>query len=231
MNGLISDVKITDSKLAREAAELVRQHETEMFANDPTRLAYPRRICDRHRGLHDRRAASCHCARFERRAGRCYTYIGVFLASVAGFDPRGLALALLGFGIASALGSRLGGTAFDRVGARITVAVCGDRAFIAYIILWIGAAIEQRQAIVVVRPALLLWGLAMGFDDNATGSARRGVSGTSTGQPLTELVGHIPRQRNWRVQGGNHRCRWRNRAVGISRGGVQLGCATAGLGR
>jgi hypothetical protein len=72
MNGLISDVKITDSKLAREAAELVRQHETEMFANDPTRLAYPRRICDRHRGLHDRRAASCHCARFERRAGRCW---------------------------------------------------------------------------------------------------------------------------------------------------------------
>jgi predicted MFS family arabinose efflux permease len=89
-----------------------------------------------------------------------YTYIGVFLASVAGFGPRGLALALLGFGIASALGSRLGGTAADRVGARITVAVCGGLAFIAYIVLWIGAAIEQRQAIVVVLPALLLWGLA-----------------------------------------------------------------------
>lgn len=86
-----------------------------------------------------------------------YTYISVFLASVAGFGPRGLALALL---IASALGSRLGGTAADRVGARITVAVCGGLAFTAYIVLWIGAAIEQRQAIVVVLPALLLWGLA-----------------------------------------------------------------------
>ena len=89
-----------------------------------------------------------------------YTYISVFLASVAGFGPRGLALGLLEFGIASALGSRLGGTAADRVGARITVAVCGGLAFIAYIVLWIGAAIEQRQAIVVVLPALLLWGLA-----------------------------------------------------------------------
>jgi predicted MFS family arabinose efflux permease len=89
-----------------------------------------------------------------------YTYIGVFLASVAGFGPRRLALALLGFGIASALGSRFGGTAADRVGARLTVAICGGLAFIAYIILWLGAAIERQQAIVVVLPAVLLWGLA-----------------------------------------------------------------------
>jgi HD domain len=38
MNGLISDVKIPDSKLAREAAELVRQHETEMLFNHSVRV-------------------------------------------------------------------------------------------------------------------------------------------------------------------------------------------------
>jgi DHA1 family inner membrane transport protein len=89
-----------------------------------------------------------------------YTYIGVFLASVAGFGPRALALALLGFGIASALGSRLGGAAADHVGPRLTVALCGGLAFIAYIVLWLGTAIDPRRAIVVVLPAILLWGLA-----------------------------------------------------------------------
>ena len=87
-----------------------------------------------------------------------YTYLGVFLASVAGVGPTGLALALLAFGVASALGSRLGGTAADRVGARLTVAVCGGLAFTAYTALWIGATIDR--AIVVVLPAVLLWGLA-----------------------------------------------------------------------
>jgi hypothetical protein len=38
MNGLISDVKIPDSKLARQAAELVRQHETEMLFNHSVRV-------------------------------------------------------------------------------------------------------------------------------------------------------------------------------------------------
>jgi DHA1 family inner membrane transport protein len=89
-----------------------------------------------------------------------YTYVGVFLASVAGFGPRALALALLGFGIASVLGSRLGGAAADHVGARLTVALCGGLALIAYIDLWLGAAIDPRRAIVVVLPAILLWGLA-----------------------------------------------------------------------
>lgn len=89
-----------------------------------------------------------------------YTYIGVFLTSVAGFGPRGLALALLGFGIASALGSSLGGTAADQVGARLTVTICGGLAFVAYIVLWIGAAIEPGRAIAVVLPAILVWGMA-----------------------------------------------------------------------
>jgi hypothetical protein len=38
MNGLISDVKIPDSKLAQQAAELVRQHETEMLFNQAVRV-------------------------------------------------------------------------------------------------------------------------------------------------------------------------------------------------
>jgi predicted MFS family arabinose efflux permease len=38
-----------------------------------------------------------------------YTYLGVFLAGVAGLGPQGLALVLLGFGLASAVGTRRGG--------------------------------------------------------------------------------------------------------------------------
>jgi hypothetical protein len=38
---------------------------------------------------------------------------GVFLAGVAGLGPQGLALVLLGFGLASAVGTRLGGAAAD----------------------------------------------------------------------------------------------------------------------
>jgi predicted MFS family arabinose efflux permease len=89
-----------------------------------------------------------------------YTYVGVFLGNVAGIGSRGLALALLGFGVASALGSRLGGVAADRVGARLTGLVCGCLALLAYIVLWLGAAIEPGRAIFVVIPAMLLWGLA-----------------------------------------------------------------------
>ena len=40
-----------------------------------------------------------------------YTYLGVFLAGVAGLGPQGLALVLLGFGLARAVGTRLGGSA------------------------------------------------------------------------------------------------------------------------
>jgi hypothetical protein len=38
MTDLISDIKIPDSKIAREAAELVRQHETEMLYNHSVRV-------------------------------------------------------------------------------------------------------------------------------------------------------------------------------------------------
>ena len=38
MNGRISDIKIPDSKIAREATELVRQHETKMLFNHSVRV-------------------------------------------------------------------------------------------------------------------------------------------------------------------------------------------------
>ena len=47
-----------------------------------------------------------------------YTYLGVFLQAVAGLGPQGLAAVLLGFGLASAVGTRLGGSAADHWGAR-----------------------------------------------------------------------------------------------------------------
>jgi hypothetical protein len=47
-----------------------------------------------------------------------YTYLGVFLPGVAGLGLQGLVLVLLGFGLASAVGTRLGGSAADRWGAR-----------------------------------------------------------------------------------------------------------------
>jgi predicted MFS family arabinose efflux permease len=52
-----------------------------------------------------------------------HTYLSVFLTEVAVIGPQGLALVLLGFGVASAVGTRLGGTAADYWGARHTVIV------------------------------------------------------------------------------------------------------------
>jgi hypothetical protein len=52
-----------------------------------------------------------------------YTYLSVFVAGVVGLGPQGLALVLLGFGLASAVGTQLGGSAADRWGARRIVNV------------------------------------------------------------------------------------------------------------
>ena len=89
-----------------------------------------------------------------------YTYIGVFLAGVAGLGAQGLALVLLGFGLASALGTRLGGSAADRLSARSTVIVGGGLALLAYVALSLGATLGPQQAMRVLLPAILLWGLA-----------------------------------------------------------------------
>lgn len=88
-----------------------------------------------------------------------YTYLGVFMQTVIGLGPRGLAVVLLVFGVASAVGTRVGGSAVDRWGARRMV-VCGcGLALLAYLALALGAALEQA-AMVVLLPAIMLWGLA-----------------------------------------------------------------------
>jgi MFS transporter, DHA1 family, inner membrane transport protein len=89
-----------------------------------------------------------------------YTYLGVFLTDVAGIGPQGLALVLLGFGVASAVGTRLGGTAADYWGARHTVIVGCGLTLLAYLVLSLGAALGPAQALLALLPAILLWGLA-----------------------------------------------------------------------
>jgi len=89
-----------------------------------------------------------------------YTYLGVFLADVAGIGPQGLALVLLGFGLASAAGTRLGGITADRWGAGSTVIIGGGLTVLAYLVLSLGAALGPGQAMLALLPAILLWGLA-----------------------------------------------------------------------
>jgi predicted MFS family arabinose efflux permease len=89
-----------------------------------------------------------------------YTYLGVFLAGVAGVGPQGLALVLLGFGLASAVGTWLGGITADRWGARPTVVLGSGLALLAYLALSLGAALGPARAMLVMLPAILLWGLA-----------------------------------------------------------------------
>jgi MFS transporter, DHA1 family, inner membrane transport protein len=89
-----------------------------------------------------------------------YTYLGVFLSDVAGIGPQGLALVLLGFGLASAAGARLGGTMADHWGARHTVIVGCGLTLLAYLVLSLGAALGPAQAMPALLPAILLWGLA-----------------------------------------------------------------------
>ena len=89
-----------------------------------------------------------------------YTYLGVFLADVAGIGPRGLALVLLGFGLSSAAGARLGGTMADQWGAIPTVIVGGGLTVLAYLILSLGVALGPAGAKLAPLSAILLWGLA-----------------------------------------------------------------------
>jgi predicted MFS family arabinose efflux permease len=89
-----------------------------------------------------------------------YTYLGVFIAGVAGLGPQALAPVLLGFGLASAFGTQLSGSATDRWGARSTVIVDGGLALLAYLAFSLSAALGPAQAMPVMLSAILLWGLA-----------------------------------------------------------------------
>ncbi len=89
-----------------------------------------------------------------------YTYFGVFIAGVGGLGPRALAPVLLGFGLASAVGTRLGGSAADRWGARNTVIVGGLLALLAYLGFLLSASLGPTGGMPVLLLAIMLWGLA-----------------------------------------------------------------------
>jgi predicted MFS family arabinose efflux permease len=88
-----------------------------------------------------------------------YTYLGVFMQAVTGLGPRGLAVVLLVFGVASAAGTRIAGSAADHWGARRTVIWGCGLVLLAYVALALGAAFEQA-AMAVLLPAIVLWGFA-----------------------------------------------------------------------
>jgi len=89
-----------------------------------------------------------------------YTYLGVFIAGVAGLGPQALAPVLWGFGLASAVGTQLSGSAADCWGARSTVIVDGGLVLLAYLCFSLSAALGPARAMPVMLPAILLWGLA-----------------------------------------------------------------------
>ena len=66
---------------------------------------------------------------------------------------------LLGFGLASAVGTLISGGAADRWGARRTVVVAGGLALLAYLAFSLSAPLGPARAILVTLPAILLWGL------------------------------------------------------------------------
>jgi DHA1 family inner membrane transport protein len=89
-----------------------------------------------------------------------YTYLGVYLNQVAGLSPRGLAVVLLVFGVASAVGTRLGGSAADSWGARRAVISGCGLASLAYFMLSVAPLVGKHAAMSIVLPAIILWGLA-----------------------------------------------------------------------
>ncbi|MCO6417406.1 MFS transporter [Siccirubricoccus sp. KC 17139] len=89
-----------------------------------------------------------------------YTYLAAFMASVAGLGPQALAPVLLGFGMASAVGTQLSGSAADRWGARRIVVLGAGLTLLAYLAFVLSAALGPARAMPILLPAILLWGLA-----------------------------------------------------------------------
>ena len=156
-----------------------------------------------------------------------YTYLGVFLQAVTGLGPRGLAVVLLAFGIASAAGTRVAGSAADQWGARRTVlcgcglvlrglpcpgARCGARC---------GARADGDGGPCAGHPAVGL--RQLGRDDGAAGAAGRPRSGPCARQSLAQLFGDLPRQCDGRRGGGARHRRRRRPHAGRRCRGLQPG--------
>jgi predicted MFS family arabinose efflux permease len=89
-----------------------------------------------------------------------YTYLGAFMTAVTGLGPRGLVMVLLVFGVASAVGARLGGIAADRYGARATVIAGCVLVLLAYVGVSFNATVGPARALMAILPAIVLWGVA-----------------------------------------------------------------------
>jgi predicted MFS family arabinose efflux permease len=89
-----------------------------------------------------------------------YTYLSAYMTGVAGLGPQALAPVLLGFGLASAAGTQLGGSAADRWGARSTVTLAGGLTLLAYLAMSLSATLAQPRAMSILLPGILLWGFA-----------------------------------------------------------------------
>jgi predicted MFS family arabinose efflux permease len=89
-----------------------------------------------------------------------YTYLGAFLAGAAGISARGLALVLMGFGLASAIGTRLGGSAADRWGGRPIVILGGCLVLLAYLALSLSPMLGPDRGTPLLLGAIFLWGFS-----------------------------------------------------------------------
>jgi DHA1 family inner membrane transport protein len=83
-----------------------------------------------------------------------YTYLAAFLASVAGFDGRRIAAALMGFGIAGVFGNWLAGRVVDRAPTAASAGVA------ALLMLTLAAVSLTGGRLLPLLPLLALWGAA-----------------------------------------------------------------------
>lgn len=158
-----------------------------------------------------------------------YTYLSVFIAGVGGLGPQALAPVLLGFGLASAVGTQFSGSAADRWGARSVVIVVGWPALLAYLAFSLSAALEPARAMPVLLPAILILGVRqLGADNGAAGAAGGVGSDTGADQSFDEILGDLPRQRDGCRGGRCGHCQWRGGAARLGSCGIRSGSSVVG---
>jgi MFS transporter, DHA1 family, inner membrane transport protein len=83
-----------------------------------------------------------------------YSYLAAFLEEVAGFDGRGIAATLMGFGIAGVIGNWLAGRVVDRGPTAASAGVA------ALLMLAMAAVSLVGGRLVLLLPLLAVWGAA-----------------------------------------------------------------------